>query len=123
CHTLFGEGAAIGPDLTGAERSNLDNMLLSIVDPSVALREGFTLFHVQTKDGRDLVGFITERDGSRLTLRDTAAQLTSISISDIVREEALTASMMPEGLLDDLNEEQVRDFFAYFMSQPPKSAK
>jgi len=115
CHTLFGEGQNIGPDLTGAERTNLDNMLLSIVDPSVAIREGFTLFRFQLKDGRDLVGFITDRDGNQIKLRDPVGQLTTIATSAIEKEETVPTSIMPEGLLDDLDDKSVRDLFAYLM--------
>jgi len=34
CHTLFGQGAKIGPDLTGSQRTNLDYLLVNIIDPS-----------------------------------------------------------------------------------------
>src|SRR5690606_4887215 len=33
CHRLFDEGGAIGPDLTGAQRSNLRYLLENIIDP------------------------------------------------------------------------------------------
>ena len=115
CHTLFDEGQNVGPDLTGAERTNLENMLLSIVDPSVAIREGFTLFRFQLKDGRDLVGFVADRDGQQIKLRDPVGQLTTFSAAMIDQEETVPASIMPEGLLDDLSEQSVRDLFAYLM--------
>lgn len=38
-HTLFGEGRAIGPDLTGAERRNIDVLMQNIVDPSASIRK------------------------------------------------------------------------------------
>ena len=119
CHTLFGKGANTGPDLTGSERTNLDSMLLAIVDPSVAIREGFTLFQVKTKDGRDLVGFITERDGSRITLRDLGGQLTKLSADQVLKEQAIPTSPMPEGMLDSLSDREVIDLFAYLMSPEP----
>lgn len=113
CHTLFGEGANIGPDLTGSERTNLDNMLLNIVDPSVAIREGFTLFQIRTKDDRELTGYIAERGAGRIVLRDPSGQSMVIRSNDIAQEQALTTSLMPEGLLDDLVPQQVRDLFAF----------
>ena len=116
CHTLFGEGANTAPDLTGAERTNLESMLLSIVDPSVAIREGFTLFELQTKDGRNLVGFITEREANRLTLRDLSGQLTTVSADQVAKERPIPTSIMPEGLLDTLSDREIVDFFTYLMS-------
>jgi putative heme-binding domain-containing protein len=118
CHTLFGEGQNIGPDLTGAERTNLENMLLNIVDPSVAIREGFTLFRFQLKDGRDLVGFITDRDGNQIKLRDAVGQLTTFPTTVVDKEQTIATSIMPEGLLDDLQDQALRDLFAYLTRQP-----
>jgi putative heme-binding domain-containing protein len=120
CHTLFGEGQNIGPELTGAERTNLENMLLNIVDPSVAIREGFTLFRFQLKDGRDLVGFITDREGNQIKLRDAVGQMTIFPASMIDKEQTIPTSIMPEGLLDDLQDQSLRDLFAYLMRQPGK---
>jgi putative membrane-bound dehydrogenase-like protein len=117
CHMLFGEGQNIGPDLTGAERTNLENMLLGIVDPSVAVREGFTLFRFQLKDGRDLVGFITNRDGNQITLRDAVGQVATFPTSLVEKEQTIATSIMPEGLLDDLQDQPLRDLFGYLMRQ------
>ena len=121
CHNLFGRGGEIGPDLTGHERSNLPNMLLSIIDPSLAIREGYALVQVTTKDNRMLVGFIAERDANRIVLRDAAGQRSVIAATDVEREQALPASLMPEGLLDGLSAQETRDFFAYLASpaDPP----
>ena len=116
CHALFGEGANTAPDLTGAERTNLENMLLSIVDPSVAIREGFTLFELQTKDDRHLIGFITEREGNRVTLRDLSGQVTTVAADRIAKERAIPTSIMPEALLDPLSDREIIDLFAYLMS-------
>ena len=33
CHTLFGVGAKIGPDLTGSNRADLDYVLTNVLDP------------------------------------------------------------------------------------------
>ena len=41
CHTLFGQGGKLGPDLTTYRRDDLDAMLLNIVNPSAEIREGF----------------------------------------------------------------------------------
>jgi len=119
CHKLFGEGGDIGPDLTGSERTNLDNMLLSIVDPNAGIREGYTLFQILTTDERDLIGFITDRDGNELKLRDPVGRTITIALNQIQKQQALSSSMMPEGLLDDLTDQQLRDLFAYLTARQP----
>jgi putative membrane-bound dehydrogenase-like protein len=119
CHTLFGQGETIGPELTGLERTNVPTMLLNIVDPSASIREGYTLFQFRTKDKRTLVGFVDQRDTARVVIRDSAGQRTPLATSDVVKERALPTSLMPEGLLDGLSDQELKDFFAYLSSPAP----
>jgi putative membrane-bound dehydrogenase-like protein len=123
CHQLFGHGGTLGPDLTGKERGNLPNMLLNIIDPNASIREGYTLFQLKTRDDRTLMGFIDERDPARIVLRDVAGQRTSVLTANIAEERALPTSLMPEGLLEGLTDQELRDFFAYLASPAPAASK
>src|SRR5262249_30101983 len=69
CHTLFGRGGQVGPDLTAYKRDDLPTMLLSIVNPSAEIREGFETHLAVTQDGRALTGFVVERDNRVVVLR------------------------------------------------------
>jgi putative heme-binding domain-containing protein len=116
CHTLFGEGGKVGPDLTGYERVNVDNMLINVVDPSAYIREEFQTFGVRTKSGQTLVGIITDRGPNQITLADSTGRATVVAKADIKSEKALPTSTMPEGLLDGLTDAQLRDLFGYLGS-------
>ena len=117
CHTLGREGGKIGPDLTGYERDNLDFMLPAIVDPSLAIREEFTSFTVVTKDGQTLMGFLEAQTPQSVTMRDLNGQKLVLGRADVKSLTASPVSLMPEGLLDALSEQQVRDLFAYLMKK------
>ncbi|MCE9605645.1 MAG: ThuA domain-containing protein [Planctomycetia bacterium] len=119
CHTLFGEGGKTGPDLTGYERSNLDFLLTAVVDPSAAIREEFTSFAVTTSDGRTLTGLITEQNTRTVTLRGADNRPVLLNRDDIEELQALPISLMPENQLNDLKDQELRDFFAYLMSRAP----
>ena len=119
CHKLYGEGGDTGPELTGYERTNLEFMLPSIVDPSAAIREEFTNFAVFTADGRTLTGLIQDQNNRTVTLRSVDNQTTLVNRDDIEDLKALPVSLMPDGLLAKLSDEQVRDLFAYLMSRAP----
>ncbi|HEY2587582.1 MAG TPA: PVC-type heme-binding CxxCH protein [Tepidisphaeraceae bacterium] len=119
CHTLFGQGAKVGPDLTGYERRNVDFLVLSVVDPSAYIREEYTAFRVRTKGGETLIGLITDRGPNQITLEDAAQQKTIVPKDQIADERALPTSLMPEGLLDGLSDQQVRDLFKYLASDKP----
>jgi putative heme-binding domain-containing protein len=120
CHKLFNEGKEIGPDLTGYERSNLDFMLLSIIDPGAAIREEYTTYRVSTSDGLVLTGFLKERGQDTITMVTADQGATVIAKSDIEEgPAAIKTSLMPEKQLSSLSEAQIRDLFAYLQSLSP----
>jgi len=115
CHRLFGDGRRIGPELTGANRRNLQYLLSNIVDPSAAVPADFRQATVITISGRVITGAITQRTDSALTIQTANGEVRMRS--DEVDEVTIsTQSMMPDGLLDKLTEEQTRDLIAWLMS-------
>lgn len=115
CHTLFGEGAKIAPDLTGAQRNNLNYLLENIVDPSATVSENFKLSVVLLEDGRVLNGVALGRTEKTLTLQ-TAMDQVVIQRDEIEEMHESPVSMMPDNLLSGLSDEQIRDAIAYLMS-------
>jgi putative membrane-bound dehydrogenase-like protein len=119
CHKLFFKGGNVGPDLTHYQRDNLGTMLTSIVNPNAEIREGYQYFLVETQDGRSLSGFLADRDNQVTILRGLEGEDLPVRAAEIKDIQPMSRSLMPEGLLDDLNETQLRDFFAYLrISQP-----
>jgi putative heme-binding domain-containing protein len=116
CHTLYGEGGKIGPDLTGSGRDNLDYLLENIADPSAVVTADFRLTTLTLKDGRILAGVIGAKTDRTLTLR-TLADAQTIERTEIAKQEESPLSMMPEGLLEALMPAQVLDLFAYLMGR------
>jgi putative heme-binding domain-containing protein len=112
CHTLYGHGGKIGPDITGSNRGNLDYILTEIINPSEMIQEGYQLVTITTRDGRTLAGNIAAEDEQQLTLR-LIGQDTVIAKPDILTRETSAASMMPEGLLKTFSQDDVRDLIAY----------
>lgn len=119
CHKLFFKGGSVGPDLTHYQRDNLGTMLLSILNPNAEIREGYAAVEVETKDGRSLTGFVADRDAHVLVLRTLDGQDTTLRQAEIESLQPTGRSLMPEGLLDDLTDQQLRDLFAYLRSSQP----
>ena len=113
CHRLFDEGGTLGPELTGYDRTNVDDLLLNIVDPNASIREGYINYEITTDDGRTLSGTIKEKSGNTVTLQPFGGQELTLSADQILNMEAQPTSIMPERLLDGLTAQQIRDFFAY----------
>jgi putative heme-binding domain-containing protein len=117
CHKLFGEGAAVGPELTGYERDNLRYWLENVVDPSASIRDEYLAFVVDTKDGRTLTGIIAAQDKATITLKLSDAQQVRLAREQIEELRASPISLMPEDVLRGLKDQQIRDLFAYVMSR------
>ncbi len=119
CHRLFGQGGQVGPDLTTYQRSDISTMLLHVVNPSAEIREGFETLVVSTVDGRLLTGTLVEKDNRVLVLRGADGQNITVRQDKIEEMAQVKKSLMPEGLLATLTDQQVRDLFAYLRSTQP----
>lgn len=116
CHRLYGEGAFIGPDLTGSGRSDLDYLLERLLDPSAVVSASYKISVVEMKDNRVLSGIIGQQNDRTLTIQ-TATEKVTVQRSEIQSITSSRLSMMPEGLLGSLTENDVRDLVAYLMTK------
>ena len=97
----------------------LGTLLISILNPNAEIREGYAYVEIETTDDRNLGGFLTDRDGQVTVLRGLDGQDITLRAADIRSLEPTGRSLMPEGLLDDLKDEQLRDLFAYLRQSQP----
>lgn len=116
CHTMFGEGQKIGPDLTGADRRNVDYLLDNILNPSAIVPETYRVSNIAMKDDRVLSGIVLNQTDRMLTVQ-TANEKLTFEKSGVEKITPSQLSMMPDGLLNNLNTEQIANLFAYLMSQ------
>ncbi|MBS0207856.1 MAG: c-type cytochrome [Planctomycetes bacterium] len=116
CHRLYGHGGEIGPDLTGAGRQNLEYVITNIVDPSAVVTADFRMSVVLMNDGRVLNGIIRAQNERTITLQ-TAKERVTVDREDIDTMEQSQLSLMPEGQLQPLSDEQVANLVAYLMTR------
>jgi putative heme-binding domain-containing protein len=120
CHHLFDSGGQVGPDITGANRSDLDYLLQNILYPNAVIPNEYRQSLIETKDGRLVSGIVKTQEGGTLVVQ-TANELVRVPLSDIAKREQAENSMMPEGLIAQLEEQQVRDLL-YYLSRPGQVA-
>ncbi|MEM1067379.1 MAG: PVC-type heme-binding CxxCH protein [Planctomycetota bacterium] len=112
CHRLYGEGEVVGPDLTGSDRGNLDYLLGNIVDPSAVVDKKYRMSILLTDDDRIINGLVIDETDRAITIQTATEKLTFPS--DLIVSRKMTEkSPMPDGLLDTLTLEQIRDLIAY----------
>jgi putative heme-binding domain-containing protein len=112
CHTLYGEGGKVGPDITGSARGDLDYSLQNIIDPNAIIPNDFRTWNLETKDDRSITGIVTKQDGTSVTII-TANETIVVPRNEVASLRQLELSMMPEGMLQALNDDEVRDLLAY----------
>jgi putative heme-binding domain-containing protein len=115
CHTLFGVGGKVGPEITGSNRANLDYILANVLDPSALIAKEYLATVVATTDGRLLTGIVRAEDDAKLTLV-TANETVVLPKAEIDQVEPSAKSMMPDDILQPLSEHEVRSLVAYLAS-------
>jgi putative membrane-bound dehydrogenase-like protein len=112
CHTLFDVGGKVGPDITGANRGDVNYLLENILDPNAVIPNEYRATEIETKDGRSLTGIIKRQDDQSIVLQ-TANELVTLPRNEIESQRLSQLSMMPEGLLATLKDQEVRDLIYY----------
>ncbi len=112
CHQLYGVGGKVGPDITGSNRADLDYLLHNILDPNAEIPNDYRTWNLDTKDDRSISGVLLRQDVQGVTLATPGETLT-VARADIRSLRQSELSMMPEGLLQALTNEEVRDLVAY----------
>jgi putative heme-binding domain-containing protein len=115
CHRLFDDGGAIGPDLTGSQRTNLDYVLENVLDPSAIVYGEYQVTVVETRDGRLVNGIVKQETAKALTLQTQNEQVV-LPKDEIASRTRSPLSLMPEGLFANLKDDEVRDLVAYLAS-------
>lgn len=115
CHRLFDAGGTIGPDLTGAQRANLDYILENLIDPSAAVSKDYQMEVITTVDGRVITGLIETETSTSVTVQ-TVNERIVVPSPEILSRSRSSLSIMPDGLLTPLTFAELRDLIAYLAS-------
>lgn len=115
CHKLFDAGKRIGPELTGSQRRNLDYVLANLLDPNAVISRDYRMSVIVTDSGRVVTGIIKAETAQTLTVQ-TANDLVLIPKDEIEARKRSPVSMMPDGMLQKMKPEEVRDLVRYLAS-------
>jgi putative membrane-bound dehydrogenase-like protein len=119
CHTIYGEGASVGPDLTSTGRASYDQLLSNVFDPSLVVGPGYQATTVVTKDGRSLTGLIAEDNPHRVVLKMPGGGQQVVARGDVESVTVSKLSMMPEGIENLFDRKELSDLFAFLALDGP----
>jgi putative heme-binding domain-containing protein len=112
CHRLFGEGEQIGPDLTGSNRNDINYLLSNVIDPSAIVAKDYRMTILLTTDDRIFNGLVTAETDRTISIQ-TATENLSFDKEKIHDQKLTEKSPMPDGLLDTLSNNEIRDLIRY----------
>ncbi len=117
CHTFYGGGQKVGPELIGSGRSNLDAILANVIDPNQIIGNGYEGFILTTTDNQTLMGRVTEDTPSYVKLLAIGGAEQTVERSKIARLENTHRSLMPVGF-GSLPDDQFRNLIWYVLAPP-----
>jgi putative heme-binding domain-containing protein len=121
CHKFHGEGFDVGPDITSNGRSDFDQLLSNVFDPSLVIGAAYQATTVLTKKGQAITGLLVEDNAQRVVLKMQGGKLETIPRADIEEVAVSKLSMMPEDIEKQLKPQEIADLFAYLVLDKPPS--
>jgi putative heme-binding domain-containing protein len=113
CHAIAGAGGKVGPDLSSIGASApVDYLVESLLIPNKAVKEGYHAQRIVTADDKVYLGIPVRQAEGRLFLRTPEDKILSIPSADIL-ERTPAPSLMPEGLVDSLSQQELIDLVAF----------
>ena len=121
CHRFAGYGGATGPDLSQvAGRFGLKDMAEAIIEPSKVVSDQYKASVIRTLDGKTITGRVVNDAGGKLTIvtdPEDSTKIVVVAKDNIESNTASNVSLMPDKLLNEMNEGEVLDLLAYLLSR------
>lgn len=120
CHAIQGEGGNIGPDLSQlATRFSVKDILEAIIEPNNSISDQYSAIQIQLKNGETVVGRIVQENDEYLLVSQNpfVPDVTQkINIAEVTTRSPSTVSIMLPGLVNSLNEEELKDLMAFLLA-------
>lgn len=127
CHSMRGEGSNVGPDLTQlATRFSARDILEAIIEPNVAISDQYAATQFQMKNGETVVGKVVNEDNVNYYVSQnpfTPDLSVKVLKRNVVSKKYSPVSMMLPGLINSLNEEELKDLMAFLIAGGNKEHK
>lgn len=120
CHQLHGKGFEVGPNITNNGRGNLDQLVSNVLDPSLVIGEAFQAKLILTTDGEVLSGLKVAETDRYVKIKLQGGKVVELEKeTDIEQIKESEKSLMPEGLEEQLSQQEMVDLFAYLSLLKP----
>lgn len=122
CHELEGQGNPVGPDLTSLTNPSKPFLLEAILHPNAAVEDKYLAYTAATSQGA-FIGLLEGESGGAVQLRLANGHLQKVLRQDLRDLTSTGRSLMPEGLVEDLEPGAIADLLAFVQAaRPPRKS-
>lgn len=123
CAQCHNGSAGLGPDLAGATgRFSRDDLFVAIAAPNRDVSPRYQTILVETKQGKTYTGLVVYESVDGVLLRNGTNQTFRIQAADIESKRSLPTSIMPTGLLKELQPEELAHLYRFLEELNVKTA-
>jgi putative heme-binding domain-containing protein len=117
CHSMNGQGGAIGPNLDGVGKWGVGPLSEKILDPNRNISENFRVYTMKLRDGKVLSGLYRRDEGQVIVFADNSGQEFSISKQDIMERKASKSTLMPSQFINTIKVEEFNALLSFLLSK------
>ncbi|MBI4585542.1 MAG: HEAT repeat domain-containing protein [Planctomycetes bacterium] len=115
CHPFGQKGYAVGPNLAVTKNRTPEALLAAILDPNQEVQAPYIDYLVIDRQGRVFTGLIAEETVTSVTLKRANDERSTILRKNILQITATGMSLMPEGLEEKINFQDLADLIAFIL--------
>lgn len=117
CDSCHNARSAVGPDLSGiGARFSRSDLFTAIVYPNKDVSPRYNTTLIETVRGKVLSGVVIYESVDGVTLLDSTNRTIRVNAEEIDARHELSTSVMPVGLLEGLQPQDLADLYAYLQS-------
>jgi putative heme-binding domain-containing protein len=114
CHRVATQGCTLGPDLSQiGKKYTKAQILAKLLEPSKSIDPKYTLYLVETTDGKFHTGLLAAKSGKEVVLKMAGDKEVRVPVAQVASLAPQRQSLMPEQMLRDLTAEQAADLLAF----------
>ena len=117
CHRIDGRGTDVGPDLSNIGNTDRRHILESILQPSANVAPHYVAWHLEFANGKVKSGMLIDTNLDEYTYLDAKGERFRVKTGDLVEQRPTAISIMPEGLVDAMTDQEIRELLAYLQSR------
>jgi putative heme-binding domain-containing protein len=122
CHQVRGEGGKIGADLSNLIHRDYASVLRDILFPNATINPDHIAYQVELKNGEAFTGVLQSDSRDRVVLGDVTGKSVTLSKNEIASLKPSALSLMPEGLVQALAPQQLKDLLTFLLTSPLEPA-